>query len=165
MAAARRSAKRSARKRHFTLEEANQRLPLVKAIVKDIVELYRDVHERRERLNRIRHSYQSSSRFTPNVYSEELDQIEEELDRDIERLDGYVKELRDLGVELKDPILGLVDFPTIIEGRRAYLCWKLGEPEVAYWHELDAGYAGRQSLLEGSMASDGAESDEDRSGP
>ncbi len=144
-----------ARKKCFTVEEANQRLPLVKSIVRDIVQLYRDVHERRERLNRIRHWHRSDVDATPRVYSEELEQVERELECDIQRLNEYVHELRELGVELKDPVLGLVDFPTVIDGRRAYLCWKLGEPEVAYWHELDAGYAGRQSLLERTASSSG----------
>jgi hypothetical protein len=54
-------------------------------------------------------------------------------------------ELRQLGVEAKGHD-GLVDFPTIVDGRRAFLCWKLGEAEVSYWHELDAGFAGRQPL-------------------
>ncbi len=60
-------------------------------------------------------------------------------------------ELRRLGVELKDPVAGLVDFLTQIDGREAYLCWKLGEGEIAFWHELNAGFGGRQSLLEGSV--------------
>ena len=51
-----------------------------------------------------------------------------------------------LGIELKDPRLGLVDFPGEMNGRRILLCWRLGEPEVQFWHEVDAGYAGRQPL-------------------
>jgi len=139
-------------KQFFTVDEANQRLPLVSAIVRDIVELYHDVHERRERLVGIRKTPRVPNRGTSNAYSEELEQIERELDLDIERLDGYVAELNELGVELKDPVLGLVDFPTVIDDREAYLCWRLGESEIIFWHEVGAGFAGRQSLLEGSMA-------------
>ena len=142
-------------KQRFTVDEANQRLPLVRAIVRDIVDLYQDVHERRERLLQVRHSPGSRTQDEPTPYSEELDQIEQELDRDIDRLDSYVGELRELGVELKDPVVGLVDFPTLIDGREAYLCWKLGEPEVAFWHNSESGFTGRQSLFEDSMASDG----------
>jgi hypothetical protein len=50
------------------------------------------------------------------------------------------------GCHLKDMSSGLVDFPTIWEGREVYLCWKLGETKVGYWHEVEAGFAGRQSL-------------------
>ena len=47
---------------------------------------------------------------------------------------------------------GLVDFPSRLDGRTVFLCWRLGEPEVLHWHELDAGFAGRQPLVAGSVA-------------
>lgn len=59
---------------------------------------------------------------------------------------GFQRELDALGIELKDPRLGLVDFPSETNGRRIVLCWRLGERDVQYWHEVDAGYAGRQPL-------------------
>jgi len=54
--------------------------------------------------------------------------------------------LEQAGVVVKDVDRGLVDFPALIEGREVFLCWELGEDEVAYWHELEAGYRGRQPL-------------------
>lgn len=140
-------------KRVFTVEEANQRLPLVKAIVQDIVELFRDVQQRRERLvsvKQFRAEGTSSSRF----HSEETEQVEAELSRDEEKLAEFVRELHELGVEFKDPVLGLVDFPSRMDGRIVHLCWKLDEPEVQFWHELDAGFAGRQLLLAESVSGD-----------
>jgi hypothetical protein len=53
-----------------------------------------------------------------------------------------------MGIELKDPEQGLIDFRSIREGREVYLCWKLGEERVSHWHEIDAGFAGRQALEE-----------------
>jgi hypothetical protein len=144
-------------KKFFTVEEANRRLPLVRRIVEDIVALFQDVHERKGRLLKIRQSSRGGSQSGQNPYEEELDQIERELEKDIQRLDDFVQELRDLGVELKDYANGLVDFPTLIDGREAYLCWKRGEDEIAFWHELDAGFQGRQSLFERSVSSEGAE--------
>lgn len=141
-------------KKYFTVEEANRRLPLVRAIIEDIVALFQDVHERKERLLRIRQTSRGGSQNEPNAYEEEVDQIERDLEKDIQKLDDFVQELRDLGVELKDYANGLVDFPTLIDGREAYLCWKRGEEEIAYWHELDAGFQGRQSLLAKSVSSD-----------
>jgi hypothetical protein len=47
---------------------------------------------------------------------------------------------------------GLVDFPSLMDGRIVYLCWRLGEPEVLHWHELKSGFAGRQSLTAGSLS-------------
>ena len=79
-----------------------------------------------------------------DAYSEELAQIEDELTKDSERLHEYVEELRTLGVEPKNGPEGLIDFPSLIDGRVVYLCWKLGEPEVLHWHELEAGFPGRQ---------------------
>ena len=137
-------------KRLFTVEEANLRLPLVRAIVQDIVDLFRDVQQRRERLasvKQLRGEGTSSSRF----HSEETDQIEEEITKDEEKLAEFVRELHELGVEFKDPVLGLVDFPAQMDDRVVHLCWKLDEPEVQFWHELDAGFAGRQLLLAESV--------------
>ena len=61
-------------------------------------------------------------------------------------LQELVDEIGSHGCHLKDLDSGLVDFPTIWEGREVYLCWKLGESQVGYWHELEAGFAERQSL-------------------
>jgi hypothetical protein len=69
------------------------------------------------------------------------------MERGQERMRDYEKELRQLGVELKDYFTGLVDFPCLMHGREVYLCWRLGESEVAHWHELEDGFAGRQKLL------------------
>jgi len=139
------------KKKYFTVEQANQALPLVRAIVTDIVTHFRDVHERKERLMRIRRRSGGATREADNLYSEEVQQIEEELEKDVARLQDYVDELQSLGVEFKDYVRGLVDFPALIDGREVYLCWQLDEPEIGYWHELDAGFQGRQSLLEGSI--------------
>lgn len=144
----------ASRKRLFTVEEANQRLPLVRAIVTDIVRLYEDVQDRRERLSNVRQA--SSGKRSHSLYSEEVQQIEQELEKDIERLEEFANELEDLGVELKDPVMGLADFRTLFEGREVYLCWRLGEDEITHWHELNAGFQGRQSLLEDSVFGDGS---------
>ncbi|HET6884302.1 MAG TPA: DUF2203 domain-containing protein [Pirellulales bacterium] len=136
----------------FTVEEANAALPLVRAITKDLAELSRDVIDRRERLSLLLKGRERDKR---DLYGEELAQVQEELETDSERLRAYVEELRELGVEPKDGPEGLVDFPAVMEGRAVYLCWKLGEPEVLYWHDLEAGFRGRQSLTAGSANSAG----------
>lgn len=59
---------------------------------------------------------------------------------------AHVADVCSQGCHLKDMSSGLVDFPTIWEGREVYLCWKLGESKVGYWHEVEAGFAGRRSL-------------------
>jgi hypothetical protein len=59
---------------------------------------------------------------------------------------AIVREIQGHGCELKDVDMGLVDFPSLRDGREVYLCWRLGEPKLMYWHEIDAGFAGRQPL-------------------
>lgn len=129
--------------RLFSVQEANAALPLVRAIVSDLVELARDVTERRQRLLSLA---RLGNRQDTDPYEEELVQMEKDLEKDSQRVVEYVEELRQLGIATKSVTEGLVDFPAMIGGRAAYLCWQLGEPEVSYWHELDAGFRGRQPL-------------------
>lgn len=129
-------------KKFFTGEQANQMLPLVRAIVQDIVDLANDLRQRQERMTRIR---PGQGARLGDAYEEEFTQMQNDLARDAARLEEFIDELRKLGVELKGWD-GLVDFPGWVDGREVCLCWKLGEPEVAHWHEVDAGFAGRQKL-------------------
>ncbi len=147
------------RKRTFTVREANAALPLVRAIVSDLVGLARDVTERRHRLLSLS---RSGRRQGTDPYEEELVHMETELEMDGRRMLEFVEELRQLGVEAKSATEGLVDFPAAVDGRMVYLCWRLGEPEVSYWHERDAGFRGRQPL--GSLKADGAEPGESKPG-
>jgi hypothetical protein len=62
------------------------------------------------------------------------------------RVQELIDRLNDWEVELRDLASGLVDFPAEIGGRPAYLCWRLGEPEVAHWHSPDDGFQGRRPL-------------------
>ena len=130
--------------KYYTIAEANAALPLVRRIVEDITALAHDLRERNQRLARV----SAPDRGKPTAaHGEEIKQQEAELERDGERLQEYVTELEGLGVELKDYFMGLIDFRCRMDGREVYLCWKLGEPYVAYWHELDAGFKGRQRLV------------------
>jgi len=73
--------------------------------------------------------------------------MEDQQEKDTEKLQEYVDELRQLGVEPKTLTEGLIDFPSMMDGRIVFLCWKHGESEVQHWHELDAGFGGRQPLV------------------
>jgi hypothetical protein len=139
----------------FTIEQANAALPLVRAICTDLAELSREVLERKERLSWLLGGRPADRRRAEDPYRSELEHIQEELERDTHRLQEYVGELRHLGVEPKNGLEGLVDFPSLMDGRIVYLCWKLGEPEVQWWHELDAGFVGRQPLLAESVPDGG----------
>ena len=59
---------------------------------------------------------------------------------------GILGALNALGIVVRDVDRGLIDFPAVIDGKEVYLCWELGEDEIAYWHDLESGYAGRRPL-------------------
>jgi hypothetical protein len=124
----------------FTVEQANRTLPLVRKIVEDVVQQHRRWREAILELDLVASSIRADD---PNERASALERAVQALAREI---DGYKRELEDLGIQLKDPRLGLVDFPSEMAGRNVLLCWRLGEPEVQYWHEVDSGYAGRQPL-------------------
>jgi hypothetical protein len=130
-------------KKYYTPAQANAALPLVRAIVKDITTLAHALRERHQRLGRL----SSGSRGLSEAHQEELQQVQTEFERDQEQMHDYERELTELGIELKDYFTGLLDFPCWMDGREVFLCWRLGEQEVAHWHEVDAGFAGRQKLM------------------
>jgi hypothetical protein len=133
------------KKKYFTAAHANATLPLIRAIVRDVVELTRSLQER--------HDLLSERHVIDEAHREELQELRASFERDKDRMKEYCQELEELGIELKDARAGLIDFPCWIDNREVYLCWRLGEPEVAYWHELDAGFAGRQRLTGNSAGS------------
>ncbi len=65
---------------------------------------------------------------------------------DFDRLDYLLHQIQDMGIEVKDLTIGLVDFPSLHEDRVVYLCWKYGEERVEFWHELEMGLAGRRKI-------------------
>ena len=133
--------------RIFTVEEANRTLPLVSKIVADLVrehELWED------KVREFELATVGSTPEHPDAIAELLQMEAQRLARDIE---GYIRELNDLGVICKGMDTGLVDFRGEIDGREVYYCWKLGEPSVLYWHEVDAGFVGRQRLHPLAVAS------------
>jgi hypothetical protein len=130
------------KRKYFTVEEANKALPLVRMILGDIVRQNRVVEDLQQRLSMVARERRRPSN---DVYSEELAQSQAELETEENKLRGYIEELRRLGVEFKGAD-GLCDFYSIMDGREVFLCWRLGEPEIQFWHDLDAGFAGRKPL-------------------
>jgi hypothetical protein len=142
---------RPAGKKYFTAAEANATLPLVRAIVKDIVELANALQDRQERLVGLGGPERGK---LGKAHQEEVEMLQAEMERDENRLREFEQELRGLGVELKSYDSGLIDFPALLDGREVYLCWRLGEADVAHWHELEAGFAGRQKLPKDAFSPD-----------
>ena len=123
-------------KRRFSLEQANRSLPLVKRVVGDIVQTHALAMKLQQEVER-----QTSGKAAPSLKT-----MQQQLDTCMNRLEDFVDELSEIGCELKDYQTGLIDFVGKHEGRDVYLCWKLGEERITYWHELDSGFAGRQSI-------------------
>jgi hypothetical protein len=132
-----------AKRKYYTVEEANRALPLVKVIVGDIVRQWQTVSDLQSRLLAVRR--RDPKRSSGDPYLEEVAHSQAELEAEEEKLEAYREELDKLGVELKGRD-GLCDFYSLRDGQEIYLCWRLGEPDVAYWHELDTGFAGRQPV-------------------
>lgn len=120
-------------KKYFTVDEANRALPYVSRIMADIVEVYKQVIELRKQVEQ------------PSL-TEDNTAVEKAYEANMDRLSELVDELQAVGAELKDFEKGLLDFPSIFEGREVQLCWHQGEEAVNFWHEVDAGFAGRQSI-------------------
>ena len=122
-------------RRSFTVEQANRMLPLVRRIVEDLV---------------VAHGawQQAVGQFemASNAGATNAELFQRETEKLALEIDGYLHELTELGVEFKGFEHGLIDFPSEFAGRPVYLCWKLGESSVAHWHDIDAGFAGRQQL-------------------
>jgi hypothetical protein len=128
-----RPARPSRPKCRFSLAEANRTLPLVKRIVADIVRTHGLVLKYQGELERLPSSKDPSA-------------TQSRLDDAVNHLEDYVDELTDVGCELKDYQIGLIDFVGRHQRRDVYLCWKLGEERIGHWHEINAGYAGRQPV-------------------
>ncbi|NMC18972.1 MAG: DUF2203 domain-containing protein [Thermogutta sp.] len=128
----------------FSVGEANAVLVEVRPIVERMTALAEDVCLRKERLVELNRG----ARERHPLYRGEVAAMERSVEEDMLRLQEYVREIVGLGAEVKNIREGVLDFPARLEGRRIWLCWRLGEPEILFWHERDAGFAGRRSVSE-----------------
>jgi hypothetical protein len=124
--------------RLFTLDEANALLPQLRTL---LTELRQAVEE----LITLEGGAEPSGEVRRNGHHTGGDEVgrQRRLQSTVTRLVGEVQALE---VELKDPRTGLIDFSSLRAGQVVHLCWKLDEPEVAFWHPLDSGFAGRQPI-------------------
>ena len=123
-------------RRCFTLHDANRALVLVKRILADVTEDYARLVDLQEIIDAAQ----------LGDIGRQARRAQEDILIVAERLQHCAEEIEQIGVELKDWSVGVVDFPCAAGGRLVHLCWRLGEPEVAYWHEVDAGFAERRPI-------------------
>ncbi len=132
------------RLRTYTVEEANNELPRVRRIVAQIAELSALLPELEDQA---RIAQYESKRPGADVQAQERQQQARDAvgGAEIELLKA-VANLNGLGIQLKGPLEGLIDFPSYRDGELVELCWKLGEERVDHWHHIGEGYAGRKRL-------------------
>jgi hypothetical protein len=129
--------------RSFTPEQANEALEVVRPLVERMVAAraaFAAAQGRQAEL--IGRIASNGGGLSPT----DVSQAGAEVEQASRELVGVVDELEALGVLVKDLDRGLVDFPCVHRGRELLLCWELGEDEVAYWHGLEEGFAGRRPL-------------------
>ncbi len=141
----------------YTLDRANAQLAEVRGILEDLQARRRELVTLRDRLHAasgaevpggrgslVDEALTDASAGTPEssqVLAARMQAVIDQMQAAVERLDGRSITLRDIET-------GLIDFPALVNGRQVWLCWRLGEDDVAWWHELTAGVAGRKPLVE-----------------
>jgi hypothetical protein len=129
--------------RYFTPEEANALLPEVRPVAERLVGHRRAMTVLAARRARfVQRIAGNGGDFDP----QEQRRLEEEFEREGAAVAACVAQLEELGVLVKDLDRGLVDFPALRQGEEVLLCWEVGEDEIAYWHGVDEGFAGRKPL-------------------
>jgi hypothetical protein len=121
---------------YFTIEEANSALELIRPLIEEILEIRDEILTHKPEI------WPAIERSAGNGGNATLSKVAEDFDR----LDRLVHRVLDTGVQVKDINTGLLDFPAWRADHEVYLCWKYGEDKIRYWHEINAGFAGRQPI-------------------
>lgn len=127
-------------RRLFTLAEATALLPRLREEVSAMRAASQEVEASRARLAEI------GELARRNGHSDEAASIEARVATLLRDLGARLDALLNEGIEVKDINQGLLDFPSERDGRVVYLCWRVDEPAIAFWHPLDTGFQGRQAL-------------------
>ncbi len=129
--------------RHFTPEEANAALEHVRPLVEELVTVRREHVAALARQEALARTIRGNGGGIPPA---ELASAAAEVEALARRLARLVDEIAAHGAQVKDLDGGLVDFPALRRGETVFLCWRLGEPEVGWWHRVEDGFAGRRPL-------------------
>ena len=123
-------------RKHFTLEEARALLPHLRRI-------FEDVHRRRDQIREVDEKLGNLLKKTGTDLG---GRSVNSLLQDLLQMNAQLQRIHKMGVVVKDLDRGLLDFPSLRDGREVFLCWELDENDIEFWHDLDAGYAGRERL-------------------
>jgi len=122
--------------RYFTLQEANETLELIRPLMDEVQEI------RQKILDKQPEAWPAIEKAAGNGGNRSSSSMVQ----DFEKLEALIHHIQETDVVIKDINLGLLDFPALKDGREVYLCWQYGEGEIAFWHEVEAGFAGRQPI-------------------
>lgn len=129
----------------FTIEEVNALIPRLSRLVGTLLLQQSEIEGQLAELTRLCGSLPQSLESTPSD-SSELGRLKSDLRQRLVRYESGWHEVQQLGVLVKDPQIGLLDFYGRVDGRLVFLCWRYGEESLSYYHDLNAGYAGRRQL-------------------
>jgi hypothetical protein len=127
--------------RLFTVREAEATLPLVRRVVRDLLQAYPRWKELVARYELL-----SAPLRAEEGEPAEIRAVRDEAAHVAERINGFLLELEEVGCVFKGFEAGLVDFYALKDDRLVFLCWRMGEEHITHWHEVDAGFAGRQPI-------------------
>lgn len=128
--------------RSFTLAEAEALLPRITPLLEEIQRLRAEYVAGEEQLEALQEKLQGNG----HVSQPRAQQARLAMARAVQEIERAVAAINELGVLVKDLETGLVDFPAERQGREVYLCWRLGEAGIGWWHPTDSGFAGRQPI-------------------
>ena len=128
--------------RYYGIDEANERVLVLRPMLEQLRADRDRVAEVQRELQRGRETNGSAE------HAEQLAEMEDELREIVRRMQTTVGHIDSLGVTLRDISTGLIDFPALATGRPIWLCWRLGEDDIAWWHEANTGFDSRQPLSE-----------------
>jgi len=132
--------------KYFNRQEAEELLPLIERSLVEAQECRAKVEDLDRELTRAKTDIMARGGSLP-AYGKLASNRSEREER-VARLQSAIEHIQDTGCLLKDLDQGLIDFPAMREGEEVYLCWKLGEERIGYWHRIEDGFAGRQPLDE-----------------
>lgn len=130
--------------RYFNLIEAESLLPEVEGILRSLIQLKADYERTDAELQSLLQRISVSGGMVPP--RDKIAQLRNRKDAAVRGLESSVQKIEESGCQLKDVQTGLVDFPTLYHDREVYLCWKLGESGIAYWHHVEDGFRGRRPI-------------------
>ena len=128
---------------NFTIDEAQALIPWLKERFQVIHSMLADIKELSNKTQRLELESRSNG---SSEKGKELDSSNKTIIDFSKTIEEHVRIIVDRGILVKSVEDGLVDFPSSREGRNVYLCWRVGENEIGFWHDIDAGFSGRQPL-------------------